>query len=116
MLLDGPLGAGKTQLVCFMAESLGARREDIRSPAFSLINVYENPKGNDIYHVDLFRLKNLEELESTGFWDIFSNPCTVFIEWGSLLKKEELPPKWKKLFISFQFKDKEQRILSYQFI
>lgn len=116
VLLEGPLGAGKTQMICFMAECLGVNRENISSPAFSLMNVYSDSKGNDIYHLDLFRLKNSEELESIGFWDIFSNPCTVFIEWwGNLLKKEELPYEWKKLFISLQFERKDRRLLSYRF-
>ena len=115
VLLQGPLGAGKTQMISFMAESLGVNRETISSPAFSLINVYKSSKGDEIYHLDLFRLKNLDELESTGFWDVFSNPCTVFIEWAEMLKTKELPLKWSKLFIFFEFTKGKRRILKYRF-
>ena len=113
VLLEGPLGAGKTQTIRFMTEALGVQEKDISSPAFSLINVYTNPKGWDIYHLDLFRLNTPEDLESTGFWDIFANPAIVFIEWADKLQKKELPFDWKKLFLKFQFKNTNQRLLSY---
>ena len=113
VLLEGPLGAGKTQMIRFMVEALGVKEQGISSPAFSLINVYKNSKDRDIYHLDLFRLNTPEELESTGFWDIFSSPSIVFIEWADKLQKKELPFDWKKLSLKFQFTDKNQRLLSY---
>ena len=115
VLFQGPLGVGKTQMICFMAEGLGVSRKSISSPAFSLINTYKNSKGDDIYHLDLFRLNNQNELESIGFWDIFSNPSIVFIEWGNILRAEELPSRWSKLFIFLEFKEKNQRVLKYEF-
>ena len=115
VLLQGPLGAGKTQMICLMVEELGVSRRDISSPAFSLINVYKNREGKEIYHLDLFRLENQDELESIGFWDIFSNPGIVFIEWGNRMKAEDLPADWSKLFISLEFAEKNQRILKYKF-
>lgn len=114
VLLEGALGAGKTQMVCFLLEALGINRKDIRSPTFSLVNVYKNLKGNEIYHVDLFRLKNQDELESIGFWDIFRKPSLVFVEWWNILKEENLPADWKKLFITMQFKGANRRALSYR--
>lgn len=115
VLLEGPLGVGKTQMVCFLLESLGINRKDIRSPTFSLVNVYKNLKGNEIYHLDLFRLKNQDELESVGFWDIFRKSSLVFVEWWNILKEENLPADWKKLFITMQFKDANRRTLNYRF-
>lgn len=115
ILFQGPLGVGKTQMICFMAEALGIDRKDISSPAFSLINVYRNLKEDKVYHLDLFRLKSLNDLESTGFWDIFQSPSIVFIEWGNILKEDSLPVRWKKLFIELSFTGTSSRNLNYRF-
>ena len=114
ILLEGPLGAGKTQMASFMAEALGAAAKP-SSPAFSLIQSY-SAKGGEIHHADLFRLKSLEELEETGFWDIFAQPGgLLFVEWPDLLKKEQIPPNWQKLLISLWF-ERERRWLSWRFL
>ena len=115
VLLEGSLGVGKTQMICFMAESLGVNRKDIHSPTFSLVNVYRNVKGDEVYHLDLLRLKSQDELESIGFWDIFRKPCLVFVEWWGIVKEEDLPADWNKLFIVLQFRGVSQRILNYRF-
>ena len=112
VLLHGPLGVGKSQMVRFMGEALGVPEKDIQSPAFSLINIYESPLG-PVSHVDLFRLKGREDLESTGFWDLFVDSAVIFIEWAELLQ-EELPSHWKKLYLFFEFSGKDQRILRWE--
>lgn len=112
ILLEGALSAGKTQLIRFMGEFLEVPSYEICSPSFSLINHYKSPQG-PVIHVDLFRLKNKEDLESTGFWDIFTSPQIVFIEWADLLK-EELPQKWNKLHISLKIISPEARTIQWQ--
>lgn len=116
VLFQGSLGVGKTQMICFMMESLGVRRKDISSPTFSLVNVYRNLRGDEIYHLDLLRLKNQDELESIGFWDIFRKPSLVFIEWWNILTEENLPAGWKKLFIILKFMNTNRRVLNYRFV
>lgn len=116
VLLEGPLGVGKTQIICFLLESLGISRKDISSPTFSLVNIYKNLKGNEVYHLDLLRLKSQDELESIGFWDIFGKPSFIFVEWWNILKEENLPADWNKLFITMQFKSTNQRTLSYRLV
>ena len=92
---------GKSQMVRYMASALGFPKEEVRSPTFSLINVYKK-EGKLIYHTDFYRLKNAEEIEAIAFWDIFYEPAIVFMEWPHLVKKE-LPPLWSKLYIELSF-------------
>ena len=114
ILLKGPLAVGKSQMIRYMVEALGFPKEQICSPTFSLINVYKKPNKEFIYHVDLFRLKNETELETTAFWDIFYLETMVFIEWPELIK-EKLPPLWNKLYIELSFSnDQESRILKWR--
>ena len=115
VLLKGPLAVGKTQMIRYMAEALGFPKEQICSPTFSLINVYKKPNKEFIYHIDLFRLKNETELETTAFWDIFCSPTIVFIEWPELVK-EKLPPLWNKLYMELDFSnDLESRVLKWKY-
>ena len=106
VLLQGVLGSGKSQMVRFMCEALNC--PDAHSPAFTLINTY---KGG-ITHIDLYRLKGREDLESTGFWDVFVHSSLVFIEWADLL--EEDLPSWPTLFLNFEFSSEGQRFLKWE--
>lgn len=110
ILLQGEMGAGKTQSVLWLAERLGAH--DAASPSFALHNIYAI--GGDqpvIDHFDLFRLRDDEDLESTGFWDVFSkSEGLVIIEWPERLSIDELPPNWSLLSVSIsRSKDGEAR-------
>lgn len=98
VLLDGPLGAGKTQLVQSVLKNLVS--SPITSPTFSLIHEYQGAKVANIYHIDLYRLEGSENLESTGFWDLFAQENTIiFIEWAELLDRSELPLDWRQIHI-----------------
>lgn len=81
VLLVGDLGAGKTTLAKGLIEGLGAARpDDVLSPTFSLIHEYEgDPK---VYHIDLYRLDTLPELDSLGLDDLWAENAVVLIEWG----------------------------------
>ena len=80
--LRGHLGIGKTQLVHGIAKTY-LHSDDIHvcSPSFTIINRYE-ANGRTIHHLDLYRLSTLEELESTGYWDVIEDPdALILIEW-----------------------------------
>ena len=81
VLLIGNLGAGKTTLSKGLIAGLGAAApEDVLSPTFSLIHEYEgDPK---VYHIDLYRLDRLPELETLGLDDLWDENAIVLIEWG----------------------------------
>lgn len=95
LLLDGPMGAGKTQLTRFLLEELGC--DEVVSPSFAIHNEYETRRGR-VDHIDLFRLENEDELESTGFWDLFSRgDGLIVIEWADRLSPGQFPPAWSRL-------------------
>lgn len=81
VLLIGDLGAGKTTFTKGLIAGLGSAAEDeVLSPTFSLIHEYEGPPK--VYHIDLYRLDRLPELETLGLDDIWDEPAIVLIEWG----------------------------------
>lgn len=84
VLLVGELGAGKTTFVKRCAVGLGLNPDQVRSPTFSLINVYEG--SIKIYHVDLYRFENdlevVMEIEET----IERKDGVIFIEWADKLQ------------------------------
>ncbi|MBU0999806.1 tRNA (adenosine(37)-N6)-threonylcarbamoyltransferase complex ATPase subunit type 1 TsaE [Patescibacteria group bacterium] len=86
--LTGKLGAGKTIFVQGFAKGLGIT-EKITSPTFVLIHQHKIPKSSKIlYHIDLYRLENLQDINNLGLEEIISNPNNiVLIEWAKKLKK-----------------------------
>ncbi|OGE36446.1 tRNA (adenosine(37)-N6)-threonylcarbamoyltransferase complex ATPase subunit type 1 TsaE [Candidatus Daviesbacteria bacterium RIFCSPHIGHO2_12_FULL_43_11] len=91
--LSGPLGAGKTTFIQGFAQGLGIT-ERLLSPTFVIMRQHEIPKNPEgkLYHIDLYRLDKITEIDSLGLSEIFSNPKNIiFIEWSE--KMETLLPK-----------------------
>ncbi len=81
VLLIGDLGAGKTTLAKGIVKGLGAAApEEVSSPTFTLIHEYGG-EGR-VYHVDLYRLDELREVETLGLEELFEREAIVLIEWG----------------------------------
>lgn len=105
VLLNGPMGVGKTQFTKFLLEELGS--DEAVSPSYALHNSYSTSRG-DVEHLDLYRLESADDLESTGFWDLFeSNQRLVIIEWPDRLTEfgviQDLPRNWPKISITLTF-------------
>ena len=82
VLLRGDLGAGKTTLVKGIAEGFqAAAEEDVTSPTFTLIHEYRGPSAT-LYHIDLYRVDTLRELETLGLDDLMNEGNILLIEWG----------------------------------
>jgi tRNA threonylcarbamoyladenosine biosynthesis protein TsaE len=77
--LSGDLGAGKTTLVGGLLAQLG-HDGPARSPTYSLIEPYRLA-GRDVYHCDLYRLKDPEELEDLGLRDLLVGQSVLLVEW-----------------------------------
>lgn len=103
----GELGAGKT---CFIQGiSLGLEVKDyVTSPSFTIINEYQGKVP--IYHFDLFRLDNAEEILELGYKEYFYGAGLTVIEWAE--KIEQLLPK-EHLKIDIRFKDRYERTISF---
>ncbi len=91
--LTGDLGTGKTTLVKAICRGYGVT-EDVTSPTYALVHEYAAPKA-PVYHIDLYRLTNEEELNNIGWDDLLATHALVLVEWperaGTLLPKDHLP-------------------------
>ncbi len=92
ILLFGDLGAGKTHLTQGICYGVGLDEGSyIRSPTFTLINEY--PGKLPIYHIDLYRIDNQEEIYSLGLEEILFNQGVTIIEWAEKLRSPKNPEK-----------------------
>ena len=81
-LFNAPMGAGKTTLIKALAKNLGVN-DLANSPTFSIVNEYLGKQGK-IYHFDLYRLKNEEEVYDMGLDEYFYKDAWSFVEWPEL--------------------------------
>ncbi len=93
--LSGDLGAGKTLLSRGVAEALGVAAEDVTSPTFAIMNVYQG-SSLEVRHFDLYRLNRAEELEDIGFAEYAGGDGVTLIEWAELFS-EELPEEYLQI-------------------
>jgi tRNA threonylcarbamoyladenosine biosynthesis protein TsaE len=91
--LDGDLGAGKTTLVRAICAGYGVR-DEVTSPTFAIVHVYDAPKS-PVYHIDLFRIDALRDLQNIGWDDLVQSDALLLIEWpdraGELLPADHAP-------------------------
>jgi tRNA threonylcarbamoyladenosine biosynthesis protein TsaE len=110
LLLDGPLGAGKTVLVKGIAHSLAVDDEDVTSPSFTLVNPHQGRLL--LYHIDLYRLnEGASAAHAVDLDEILTNEnAVVVIEWAQRLGRYPLPDEvWR---ISLKGDGDEPRLIS----
>ncbi len=81
---EAPMGTGKTTFIKAVCEALGVQ-DVINSPTFSIVNEYDNEKGELIYHFDCYRLNDLEDAYNLGAEDYLDSGAYCFIEWPEIL-------------------------------
>lgn len=80
--LIGDLGAGKTCFVRGLARALGVPADvPITSPTFTVLNTYDQGRL-PLYHFDLYRLADLDELEAIGYRDYLGGDGVAVLEWA----------------------------------
>ena len=94
--LSGDLGVGKTVFTKGFAAGLGIT-EPVSSPTFTIVQIYEEGRL-PLYHFDVYRIEDIEEMEEIGYEDCFYGEGVCLIEWAELIK-EILPEHCKRIRI-----------------
>jgi tRNA threonylcarbamoyladenosine biosynthesis protein TsaE len=83
-LINGQMGVGKTTFVQELLTQMGVEQLE-GSPTYSLINSYKTETFGKVYHLDLYRLKKLEEVYDIGLEELIDEDAYLFIEWPDLI-------------------------------
>ncbi len=83
LLLEGPIGSGKTHFARSLIQSLMQVPEDVPSPTFTLVQAYDTAAG-EIWHCDLYRISSVDEVEELGLIDAFDGAICL-VEWPDKL-------------------------------
>lgn len=86
LTLKGNLGAGKTTFTQFLLKTLGSK-DEVNSPTYSIVNEYDTPKGK-VFHFDLYRLKNLDEVYDIGIEEYLESAFLSIIEWPEIYAED----------------------------
>ena len=86
VLMCGEMGAGKTTLIKELL-SLMSVIDNVSSPTFSIINEYSTDKDETIYHMDLYRIEDISELDNIGFFEYLESGKICLIEWGEIIEE-----------------------------
>ena len=82
LLLEGDLGAGKSELTRGIARGLGVA-ETVTSPSFTILNVYESGRC-PLYHFDWYRLESADELYELGMDEYLGGDGIAVVEWPEM--------------------------------
>ena len=96
LLLNGPLGSGKTQFVTCLAQSLGSV-DQVSSPTYGLANFYQTSHV-PVLHIDTYRLEDQAEFRQLGLDEYFDSHL-VLVEWGAKVQSDFEDP----LEVAFDF-------------
>lgn len=96
--LVGPLGAGKTLFARGVVRGIDElAAEEVRSPTFAIVD--EHPTDPPVYHLDLYRLSGLHDLDGIGYREIYEAPGVVLVEWADRVP-EAMPRERIEVVIS----------------
>ena len=107
IFLTGDLGAGKTTFIQGLGRGMGIK-EPIISPSFQIIRQYNGNAGIELIHIDLYRLKDIVEIQHLGWWDILGGDSVTAVEWAD--RAEGILPE-TGIFIDMKHISPDQRSL-----
>lgn len=113
--LSGELGSGKTTFAKAFAQGLGIKEEDVTSPTFVIMKMYELGGRNHFkkfIHIDAYRLEKAEEIEKLGWHEmLLDHGNLILVEWPENISKV-LPQDAVK--VEFTFLDENTREINYK--
>lgn len=113
--LKGDLWSWKTTFVKNVLNNIFEIKQNITSPTYTYYNKYEwyfEAKKINIYHFDLYRLKDYDEFFAIGWEDIFDfNDWIIFVEWPELVEKYYKPNLTIKLNLTQKKDEREIEII-----
>ena len=97
----GDMGAGKTTLIQMLLQTLGVTNLQ-GSPTYAIVNQYAiEQTQRDYFHLDCYRIKNIDEAYDLGLEELFNEKKTIFIEWPEKIKRFlPIDTIWVKLKIN----------------
>jgi len=97
--LIGDLGVGKTLFSQGFAKGLGIE-EYVNSPTFTIVQEYEGTDDRKLtlYHFDVYRIEDSEEMEEVGFTDMIYGDGVSLIEWADMIS-DILPERYTRVII-----------------
>lgn len=110
VILSGDLGSGKTKFTEGFL-SFWNLEDEISSPTFTIVNEYTKNNIN-IYHLDVYRLNDIEEFYAIGGLEYFNTGICI-IEWGELIE-DLLPQNYIKINFSKDDKNESIRYLKFK--
>ena len=112
ILLDGALGAGKTIFAKGIANALGVEEDEVTSPSFTLVNIYEGRLK--LYHLDLYRLnEGASAAHAVDLDELLTDEHAVFlIEWGERMGLYPLPPPVWRVSITGDGEEPREIVIS----
>lgn len=108
----GKMGAGKTTYIQAVCRYLGST-DNIISPTFALVNEYRSANSGSVYHMDFYRIKNLEEVFDIGYEDYIYSGNYCLIEWPEKIETL-LPDHYVK--VKIEVGQKGERYISAQIL
>jgi tRNA threonylcarbamoyl adenosine modification protein YjeE len=107
IFLIGELGAGKTVIAQGIIRALGFQGV-VSSPSFTFMKIYHT--RFQIFHCDLFRLNNPNELAQLGMEEVFDDNSIAIFEWGEKYPMLEIVPRWEIKIVHWK-SDNQRRIM-----
>ena len=106
---DGKMGAGKTTFIKHLCEAMGTE-DVVNSPTFAIVNVYEVASGEEVYHFDCYRIKDIREAMDFGAEEYLYSGNYCFIEWAEMI--EPLLPE-DTVWVKIEVEENGERMLSF---
>lgn len=99
VLLEGPVGAGKSHLCRAAIRAMAGAEIDVPSPTFTLVQTYDTGQG-EVWHADLYRLSDIGEVEELGLSEAMGQDI-VLIEWPDRLG-DTAPPGAIRVSLAYE--------------